>query len=247
MQASYFPLSDLSPGAFYERVLAVAGQVHAFRSADFPGPPFFLFDLTLDSGKTVSVQGGPEKVIMRLERGRPGIISRWGTGSSDPSKAVSEIQVSPRHLSAMPLYEGERVMVAGLWDGERLIADRVDVLRAGEMQTWYHRSLVAEDELNGRTANLFRGLALYVPVLGKQVPDLAPEVPAKVVAAYKKRTIILKGELEIEKDWQFREAEVYVHGLQGYRRLYPADDTSPVIPRSFWVLEELMLKEGLFR
>lgn len=210
----------------------MVGQVRGFRSADFPLSPFFMFELELDNGKTITVQGGPEAATMRLPKALAPINR---LSALLPTLKGEAIQISPQHRSAMPLYEGERVMIVGIWNGETLIAERVDLFRDEAAVTWYYRSLLSADELTMQTVNLFKNMEVYVRVQGKDVPKLAPEVDAKIMSSYKSRLVLVKGTLAVNRTWHLEDVQVYIRQITGtYKRIYPAESSGGLAPAPIW-------------
>jgi len=219
MQASYFPLAALTNAAFDQVVLSLTGTVHNYNSADFPAPPFFRFELQTPEGKSLLVEGGPEAVIMALPA---------KAAKPAPDKIVVEKQqISPSQHNAQPLYEGGQVKVIGVWVEDRLIAERVQVSGPDEATPWYYRSLLLDQELGGRGAALFDGLPVYVRTVGSRVATLAPEVPARAMAKYATRGVIVQGTFSAGKTPELRQVQVYVRELGGYQRIYPQGGVLP--------------------
>jgi hypothetical protein len=225
LQARYFPFAEIPGPLSKERVRQVIGVAANFRWANFPEAPFFYFDLRQDNGQMLPVQGGPELAMMAFAPAQPRPPAREATIQPGKTLLVGE-QISPGFQNAVALANGTRVNVVGFWNGQALVAERVEVLGA-LAPLWYYRRLLRAEELRAETVSIFQNLTLYVRARGADVTKLAPDFPAALLANQQERIFIVKGILRVTgATWRLQNPEVYRLDLQFYRRVTTAADLS---------------------
>ncbi len=223
-QARYFPFAR-SPAGVPDRHSEVMGTVTGADLALYPDAPFFRFVLQTDDGRTLPVEGGPERVLlpMRPEL-QPGKLPL-----QVPSKelAIAPDQISPVMQNARPLANGTRVSVVGFWNGQALVADRVVLLQDQANPIWYCRSYLRADELRNETAGFFRNLMIYVKTTADQVWRLAPQIERDTLSQYGQRGVVVQGILRVDTGWHLESVRVYTLERQYYTPIYPPQSTSP--------------------
>ena len=224
-QTRYFPFARTSGMISQGQVSQLAGRVYNWQSSDFPQAPFFRFDLRLDSGEILTVEGGPELVTMSFRPAMPSPPVRETPILPGKDAAISVEQISPEQQTATPLADGTRASVVGFWNGRSLVAERVDIPQGAGTSVWYYRSFLLAEELRPETVGFFKDLAVYVRAKGADVAALAPEVDAEAMAIYRERAVIVHGVLRVGQGWQLQNVRVYTLDRMFYRRIYPPEET----------------------
>lgn len=223
-QARYFPFAR-SPAGLPDRHSEVMGTIAGADVALYPDAPFFRLVLQTDDGRTLPVEGGPERVLLPMRpETQPGKLPL-----QIPSKelAVAPDQISPVMQNARPLAKGTRVSVVGFWNGQALVADRVVLLQDQANPIWYCRSYLRADELRNETAGFFRNLMIYVKTTADQVWRLAPEMERDALSRYGQRGVVVRGILRVDAGWHMEGVRVYALERQFYAQIYPPQSTSP--------------------
>ncbi len=214
--ARYFPLLGVPTEAFTERVASLAGTVEGWQV--LPAPPFFRFQLRTGDGTLYAVEGVPEDVaipaLLPLAAFAPGAAPAAG------SVPFAGLRVSPT-FSGTPPENGSKVIVTGTLSETSLVAECVDIVGPSRARAWYHRSLLAEGELQPGAIALYQELQVWVLTDLAHVPALTdvdlgsalvglPNVPALIVGT-------------LNADGRLHDPRVYVGAGEFYFCLYGPD------------------------
>jgi len=223
-QARYFPFAR-SPAGVPDRHSEVAGTVTDMDLSLYPDAPFFRFVLQTDDGRTLPVEGGPERVLLPTRpEAQPGKLPLQIPGKE---LAIAPDQISPVVQDARPLANGTRVSVIGFWNGQALVADRIVLLQEPASPIWYYRSYLRADELRPETVGFFRDLTIYVETTADQAWRLAPDVGREALNRYGQRGVVVRGTLRVDTGWHMESVRVYILERQYYAQIYPPQSTGP--------------------
>ncbi len=186
--ATYFPLRGLSAETWDEHVLTLTGTVERWRS--YRSAPFFRFQLRTDDGQAYLIEGVPEEVALPSPRVQPVRKSE----KADTETGRPSARVSPAFAGAAPS-RGSRVTAVVVVDGKHLVAERVDLLAGEEARTWYHRALLAADELQPASLAIYEGLPVWVATGVPGLPRLVCSDAALAQAAKPDSSLWVVGRL----------------------------------------------------
>ena len=229
LDASYFPLTQISSEEYDDTVVNLAGVVSEPRVWDWA--PFFSFTVTANDGSIFLVQGPPEGVLIQKTGLRPVIRSRQG-GPQTRTETNTWLHISPVIYPSRPLVEGSTVIVVGVRYEGRIIADRVDLIVGSQRRLWALRTLLTEGELHHRSTPLFANHWIWIRASADRVHRLTPDPVDSSLSFYGDQPVILHGILySVGEGFVLEDVEIFARHSGKYSRIYPGQSFDPLAVR----------------
>jgi hypothetical protein len=224
LEASHHPLLGIPEEEFEEQVPEVSGVVEGWK--ELSGPPFFRLELRTADGKSYLVEGPPEEVVMMQPPARSLASSLLGWLLPRPERS-REVRISPL-FAGRPPKSGDTLRVTGVLTGSTLIAERVDVQTGRRLRHWYHRGLLAEGEVNARTATLYSGLNVWLTTTLSSTQRLVEEDLSELLTAYPDQPAVVNGVMTATG--KLERPRVYIRSGDVYVQVYPGRRPKIVAP-----------------